>query len=1490
MSELVGNIVVPAIDPAGAPTFPLIPDPGYGVSQDRAVSVFQFGSANAKIEQRFLLGTGARRFSFKKQVLNTADREALRNFWENLSGPYGVFYYNVPDEAGASVTAVLVRFGNVPLAIEMLSDAVGTVELTFVEEVLVASAPTYSLTATLERFPNDALSLDLLKQDQELIPLVTIQPKTAGYPVIYVSDRRCTVGSQLYVPRLIDWDGIAQNLGSESDNATFNFGNADRVMRALVNSVDLMWAVVEFSLFHVRTGITINLWAGEVVGWSFDENEIFTLTVADGLHELRLPYPTVKLSRTCWKDFNNGITCPFATASTGMDLTHFPNGVTGSCDKGFDTENGCLAHGMGPYYGAVIAEPQGVKIKDNSTGLWGWGRSNLTSVSLVNETIYDQVLPEIYTDKAMPVNCKIAAGRDESDFYEALGIVGEGPLGSYGSLHTLDGQLHHGYPGTDGLRTYLGTDPAGLHDYLSLDQGGDLTGGDFRMVYYGASTYKNNLSAGVAFIVIRRKDSAGLQLSQPGDHAMQAFVAQGLSGWEWTAPGARCFVLLTNPFWVAGNMLIRAKGYRGGALLTSPQLDACEDLFDVDSAVAAAALADTRGLAIAGLISGTATIASGVVTVTVGGRVGVSLLGSWMRIASVDYLIYVVLTDNSFQIASPPADGTYSFQIYENQFRFRGVLQDEKPLRDWIQEIMMNCLGYFTFKFNKLKLGMRQNSGAVESFTEGNIVFKSLKLSPIAPSFNYLKGNFGDEEYGFANNSVDIYEIEHAKLVGAPDAPVYLKSDVSLVGSTTKSQTARIVVSRLREELGGVGVDQWRVARKLAFKTTVLSLGSEVGQIDSLTHTDMPDAIGVPVGRPYSDTFDDYTILSDRWTTIASGGMTAPFISTGLFHSGTQAVKIPQVGGDSDPVGQLCLSRMQRTFDATGTVNISFWLFVPAVQTNPIGVRDTDIIHFGLGAYPATVPQCGVSLSPTGKLQITVWDIPVAYATSVLPTEAWHFIEFTALIADVAGTAQVKADGSVVCSFAGRTTAGSSSVASPGETVDTYQFGAASWSADTLAQPWLYEYWLDDINVAGDITPNYGEFRVTSWRLNKDYSIDLEGRTTTDEMYDMVAGNKPADVHVDPIPDEPLSPQIASDLTLLSQSNGDLFVTVKAIDSPDFPVSKYKGFELFVIADLESQRTGATTALAANQLIGEVTLQLVNVAGLKVGDPINVGLEVETISGPGSMGDMPSSTTVAVARAQSLSVAAAHTLGDPVYVVTGIAPFTYMFPDGYIDSQALLTSGGVNYKLLQGVLQPGRMRIIYANVKLLSEHSPSDLFEKSFAISPGSPSAEDNVFGALPGIQTYDGLSDSISVNGPLEVGDDVADDLQFDPGTVLGVSVDSLLKRVAQSLRISNSAVFLIFEPSDPRATPPDRWPRHCWRRLVPPRVPKNHARSTTAIPPSGQLSPPSPDSNGRKPQSLKNANSALPATGYGLLPLAPKKGRQTLIHSEKKGTFLSS
>jgi hypothetical protein len=338
----------------------------------------------------------------------------------------------------------------------------------------------------------------LLPQVQQMIPLIKIQPLQSGYAAIYVSDRRCTVGSQSYLPRLVDFDGISQSMGNEADQATFTFGNADRVMRDLANDVDLFRASIEFSLFHVGTAIKLDLWKGDVVNWQFDSGPEFKITAADGLYELNLPYPTRKISRSCWKAFNVGA-CPYSTAGA-MDLVHFPAGDATQCDKGYDTDNGCLAHGMKRYYGAVIAEPQGVTIKDNSTGVFGFGRSSLTSVSLVADSIYDQVIPEVYTDSEMPVNCKVAAGRDESDYYETMGIVGEGPIGGYTDAHyedlngnpvgkdaagavfvgsTLDGQAQHGWPNnpTLGIRQVLGADPAGTTDFFSLDQSGNQTGG-----------------------------------------------------------------------------------------------------------------------------------------------------------------------------------------------------------------------------------------------------------------------------------------------------------------------------------------------------------------------------------------------------------------------------------------------------------------------------------------------------------------------------------------------------------------------------------------------------------------------------------------------------------------------------------------------------------------------------------------------------------------------------------------------------------------------------------------------------------------------------------------------------------------------------------------------------------------------------------------------------------------------------------------------------
>jgi hypothetical protein len=837
MPDYIGNIEVPQIGVSG--TFPIIPDYPYGMSHEFPIAEHQFGSANTKITQRFLLGNGARRFTIYKSQMRESDRIALRNFWENQYGPYGAFTYNAPNDDGNGTTPILCRFANEPLSWEFLSDVISSVGITLIE--IPATSPSYVLNQTVLRFPSEALKTALLSQIQKLIPLVKIQPRQPGYPAIHVSDRRATIGSQLYLPRLLEFAGISQGMSGESDQAQFTFGNADRVMRNLVNDVDLIRASLEFSLFHVGTGIKLDLWKGEIVDWSMDTGPEFHITAADGMYELTLPYPTRKISRSCWKCFNDTVSCPFATQSTGMDYGHFPNASPAECDKGYETSNGCLAHGMKRYFGGVIAQPQSVRIKDNSTGVFGYGRSKFTSTSVVSESIYDQVVPEIYTDNeayvdengqykvGMPVNCKIAAGREESDFYAALGIVGEGPLEftignrtktiklfgheiSYTIPNTpmqlLDGQHNHGYPGISGLRYGPGTDPAGPQDWFSIGRVGSNPQ-NWREATNGTSIWQDNFSAGLAFLEIKRKDEKGIQLSYPSEHTMEANILNGMQGWVWTAPGTRSQKVLTNPVWIAVNMLLRARGLRFADEGT------CEQYFDVNAAIAAAAVCDDI----------------------------------------VDALI---------------GSGE------ETQFKFRGVVQEEKPLRDWIQEILMNCLGYYTFAFGKLKLGVRVNSSVVEAFTEGNILFQSLQLAPLKPSFNHLTANFADREFNFAANSVCIYDIDHARLIGGNTTPQFLKANVNLSGTCSKSQAARIITTRLREELGGITPAQWKAARRLSFKTTVLALNTEPGMVCSMTHPDMPDGVINGLPAPHYGEFrvtgwklnGDYSIDIEGQTTV----------------------------------------------------------------------------------------------------------------------------------------------------------------------------------------------------------------------------------------------------------------------------------------------------------------------------------------------------------------------------------------------------------------------------------------------------------------------------------------------------------------------------------------------------------------------------------------------------------------------------------------------
>ena len=111
MSDTIGRIPVPDLVDSGL-TFPLISDFGAGVSQDRPTVVHQFGSVDAKIEQRFAVGMGPRKFRFQRAGLNLRDRALLAAFWQQLptgavghkgtQGPWGSFTYKAPNPDGTS--------------------------------------------------------------------------------------------------------------------------------------------------------------------------------------------------------------------------------------------------------------------------------------------------------------------------------------------------------------------------------------------------------------------------------------------------------------------------------------------------------------------------------------------------------------------------------------------------------------------------------------------------------------------------------------------------------------------------------------------------------------------------------------------------------------------------------------------------------------------------------------------------------------------------------------------------------------------------------------------------------------------------------------------------------------------------------------------------------------------------------------------------------------------------------------------------------------------------------------------------------------------------------------------------------------------------------------------------------------------------------------------------------------------------------------------
>ena len=196
----IGRIAVPELVASGL-TFPLTSEFGYGFTQDRPVVVHQFGELDAKAEQRFAVGIGPRKFSFRRQHLSMRDRVSLVSFWESLQGSWKSFTYNVPNP-DQSLTPATVTWEYAPLSIQYLANAC-QVGFNFIEVPDPTNIPAYPVNSICLRFPSAALQAALLSQVQQIIPLVHIRVREKAVPDIYLSDRRCMVYGQIYQPRVL---------------------------------------------------------------------------------------------------------------------------------------------------------------------------------------------------------------------------------------------------------------------------------------------------------------------------------------------------------------------------------------------------------------------------------------------------------------------------------------------------------------------------------------------------------------------------------------------------------------------------------------------------------------------------------------------------------------------------------------------------------------------------------------------------------------------------------------------------------------------------------------------------------------------------------------------------------------------------------------------------------------------------------------------------------------------------------------------------------------------------------------------------------------------------------------------------------------------------------------------------------------------------------------------------------------------------------------
>jgi hypothetical protein len=285
---------------------------------------------------------------------------------------------------------------------------------------------------------------------------------------------------------------------------------------------------------------------------------------------------------------------------------------------------------------------------------------------------------------------------------------------------------------------------------------------------------------------------------------MEIDVVTGWQGWTWTGPGARASAQVP----LTNPVWLCINVYLFCLRLKDAPSSVQEQYFDVAAAVSAASICDTL----------------------------------------VDRIVE-------------------TWEGQSKQFKFIGQLSDQRPLRDWLTDILTNCLGYYSFAFGKLRLGIRYHASPLSAYDAGSIVFRTLQAGPIGPQFTKLVMSFADSEYNWQPNTASYQDDDYATELGGGARALHKIAQMNLSGTHDIDQATRLVISRAREEIGGVSASERRLARRVTFKTTLLGLDTGPGDVISVYDAELP-------GNMILARVETYSLAPDWSVTITARGVT----------------------------------------------------------------------------------------------------------------------------------------------------------------------------------------------------------------------------------------------------------------------------------------------------------------------------------------------------------------------------------------------------------------------------------------------------------------------------------------------------------------------------------------------------------------------------------------------------------------------------------------